>query len=57
MGAESSPVPGLEHLRALAASQGVFPENEDLEGVLAFLTRIVPVLAELEDRLPPEATP
>jgi hypothetical protein len=57
MGAESSPVPGLEHLQALAAAQGVFPEDDDLEGVLAFLTRILPALGELEERLPPEATP
>lgn len=57
MGAESSPVPAVEHLRALAASQGVFPEDEDLEGVLGFLTRVLPALAELEEQLPPEATP
>ena len=57
MGAESSPVPAVEHLRALAAAQGVFPEEEDLEGVLAFLERILPALREVEGRLPDEATP
>jgi hypothetical protein len=57
MGAESSPVPAVEHLRALAAAQGVFPEEEDLEGVLGFLTRILPALRELEEQLPDEATP
>ena len=57
MGAESSPVPELEHLRALAAAQGVFPEDDDLEAVLGFLMRILPALRELEERLPQEATP
>ena len=57
MGAESSPVPAVDHLRALAAAQGVFPEDEDLEGVLGFLERILPALDELEERLPAEATP
>jgi hypothetical protein len=57
MGAESSPVPAVEHLRALAAAQGVFPEDEDLEGVMGFLSRILPALRELEERLPDEATP
>jgi hypothetical protein len=57
MGAESSPVPTVEHLRALAAAQGVFPEDEDLEGVLGFLERILPELRELEERLPAEMTP
>ena len=57
MGAESSPVPAVEHLRALAAAQGVFPEDEDLQGVMGFLSRILPALRELEERLPEEATP
>jgi hypothetical protein len=56
MGAESSPVPAVEHLRAAAAAQGVFPEDEDLEGVLGFLERILPQLRELEERLPSETT-
>jgi hypothetical protein len=57
MGAESSPVPPVEHLRALAAAQGVFPEEEDLKGVLGFLERIMPALRELEERLPAENAP
>jgi hypothetical protein len=57
MGEESSPVPAVEHLRALAAAQGVFPEDDDLEGVIGFLTRILPALRELEENLPAEATP
>jgi hypothetical protein len=57
MGAESSPVPAMEHLRALAAAQGVFPEDEDLEAVLGFLERILPALDDLEERVPAGATP
>ena len=45
----------MEHLRALAVAQGVFPD-EDLEGVLGFLERICRA-DELEERLPAEATP
>lgn len=56
-GAESSPAPDVEQLRALAAAQGVFPGDDDLEGVLGFLTRILPALRELEERLPEEAAP
>jgi hypothetical protein len=47
----------VEHLRALAAAQGVFPGDEDLEGVLGFLERILPALDELEELLPAESTP
>jgi hypothetical protein len=54
MDSESSP---LERLREAAAAQGVHPTEEDLEGVRDFLDRILPVLAEIEDRLPPEAGP
>ena len=57
MGEESSPVPSVEHLRAIAAAQGVFPDDDDLEGVMSFLTRILPALRELEERVPEEATP
>jgi hypothetical protein len=57
MGEESSPVPAVEHLRALAAAQGVFPEDDDLKGVVGFLERIMPALRELEERLPDKATP
>jgi hypothetical protein len=44
----------MDFLRAAAAQQGVFPEDEDLEGVLGFLEVILPKLAEIEERLPPE---
>ena len=57
MGAESSPVPDVEQLRALAAAQGVFPQEDDLEGVLGFLTLVLPALRELEERIPAETTP
>jgi hypothetical protein len=48
---------GLELLRALAERQGVAPENADLEAVRPFLEAILPALAELERRLPPETLP
>ena len=51
MGAESSSV---DLLRQLAARQGVFPTDEDLEAVLPFLEAIVPVLEELERTIPPD---
>jgi hypothetical protein len=51
---ESSPV---ERLREAAAAQGVHPTDEDLGGVRDFLGRILPALAEIEERLPPEAAP
>jgi hypothetical protein len=54
MGSESSP---LDQLREAAAAQGVHPTDEDLEGVRDFLDRILPALAEIEARLPPETTP
>jgi hypothetical protein len=51
MESESS---SLSQLRELAALQEVSPTDEDLEGVLDFLSRILPALAEIERRLPPE---
>jgi len=54
MGSDSSPV---ERLRELAASQGVSPTDEDMDSVLDFLTRIMPALEEIEQRLPPETRP
>jgi hypothetical protein len=54
---ESSPLPSLEHLRETAAQQGVHPSDDDLIAVLGFLEKILPALADLEERLPPEATP
>jgi hypothetical protein len=54
MGPESSL---LSALRELAGQQGVHPTDADLEGVLGFLERILPELAELEQLLPADATP
>jgi hypothetical protein len=54
MESESSPI---EHLREAASVQGVYPSDEDLEGVRDFLDRILPALTEIEERLPPEAAP
>jgi hypothetical protein len=54
MCAESSLIPSAEHLRETAAAQGVQIEDEDLDGVLGFLTRILPALREIEERLPAE---
>ena len=54
MATESTP---LSALREIARLQGVEPTDEDLEGVLDFLDRILPALAEIEERLPPEVEP
>jgi hypothetical protein len=54
MGAESS---SLDFLRQLAARQGVFPTDEDLEAVRPFLEAIVPALEELERAIPPDTAP
>jgi len=54
---ESSPIPAtpsIDFLRAAAAQQGVFVEDEDLAGVLGFLEIVLPRLADIEQRLPPE---
>jgi hypothetical protein len=53
MPSESSP---LSALRELARRQGVEPTDDDLEGVLDFLTRILPELERLEQLLPAETT-
>jgi hypothetical protein len=47
----------LSALRETAAQQGVHPTDEDLEGVLDFLSRILPALDEIEARLPQETVP
>lgn len=44
-------------LREVARQQGVEPTDGDLEGVLDFLSRILPALVEIEERLPPETAP
>lgn len=57
MEAESSPVPSLEELRALARAQGVEPSDADLEGVLGFLGTVLPSLRELEEATPRDVPP
>jgi hypothetical protein len=47
----------IELLRALAERQGVLPEDADLEAVAAFLQALLPALAQLEQRIPPETLP
>jgi hypothetical protein len=56
---DSSPIESTPtaRLRDSAAAQGVHPSDEDLEGVRDFLDRILPALAEIEERLPPELEP
>ena len=54
MASESRPV---DALRELAAAQGVRPTDDDLAAVQSFLEVILPTLAELEERLPPELPP
>ena len=67
MSGDSTPLPTLDELRALARVQGVEPTDADLEGVLGFLATVLPALRELEEQtgrdvppaglyLPPEAT-
>jgi hypothetical protein len=51
---EASPI---ERLRADAVAQGVHPTDDDLEGVRDFLDRVLPALAEIEERIPPETEP
>jgi hypothetical protein len=46
--------PEIELLRRIAAGQGVYPSDDDLTAVLGFLSTILPALADLEERLPPE---
>jgi hypothetical protein len=51
---DSSPHAPTEYLRAQAALAGVAPTDADLESVRGFLEAILPALAEIERRLPPE---
>jgi hypothetical protein len=50
MTSESTPLPTVDELRALARVQGVEPSDADLEGVLGFLRTVLPALRELEER-------
>ena len=45
---ESTQLPTVDELRALARVQGVEPTDADLEGVLGFLRTVLPALRELE---------
>ena len=54
---QSSPVPTLDQLRALARLQGVEPTDADLEAVTGFLETILPALAEIEAGLGPDVPP
>ena len=49
MTSESTPLPTIDQLRALARVQGVEPTDADLEGVLGFLRTVLPALRELEE--------
>jgi hypothetical protein len=57
MSTESSPVPSLEELRALARAQGVDPSDEDLVAASGFLATILPELREIEEEIPPGTAP
>jgi hypothetical protein len=57
MGAESTPLPSLEELRARARIQGVEPSDADLEAVLGFLATVLPSLLELEEATGREIPP
>jgi len=50
MSADSTPLPALAELRALARLQGVEPTDTDLEGVLGFLATVLPALRALEEQ-------
>jgi hypothetical protein len=47
----------LETLREQAALQGVSPTDEDLQAAQTFLEVILPLLLDLEERIPPEFQP
>jgi hypothetical protein len=57
MGAESTSLPSLDELRALARLQGVEPTDADLEAVLSFLGTILPSLRELEQATARDISP
>ena len=50
----SPPPPSIEFLRAAAAQQGVFVEDGTSRASLGFLSVLLPRLADIEERLPPE---
>jgi hypothetical protein len=51
---QSPQAPSIDFLRKAAAQQGVFVQDEDLAAVLGFLEAVLPKLADIERRLPPE---
>jgi len=46
---DSTSLPSLAELRALARVRGVAPADADREGVLGFLGTVLPALQELEE--------
>lgn len=50
MSSDSTPLPSLAELRALARLQGVEPTDDDLQGVLGFLGTVLPTLRALEEQ-------
>ena len=57
MDSDSTPLPTLAELRALARSQGVDPTDEDLERVLGFLGTVLPDLRAIEESTPRSVVP
>lgn len=49
MATESTPLPAIDELRALARAQGVDPTDADLDGVIGFLATVLPALRSLEE--------
>ena len=47
-------IPSPAELRRIAEAQGVTPTEEDVEAVRALLEILLPAVAELERRFPPE---
>jgi hypothetical protein len=47
--------PSPAELRQMAERQGVFPTDEDLEAVRAFLAILLPAFEDLERLVPPTA--
>ena len=54
---QSSPVPTVDLLLALARLQGVEPTDADLAAVTGFLEAILPALAEIEAGLRADVPP
>jgi hypothetical protein len=53
----SPPPSEIELLRSICERQGVSPDDADLDAVRSFLDAILPVLAELERRIPEPIAP